>query len=82
MAATKKARRVHIGNLPMGAGLTPASLKQFVSQIMQQLALTVKPGDPVIDSFLSTDGKFGFVEMRTVAEANNALAMTGIDCFG
>ena len=27
---------------------------------------TVKPGEPVIDSFVSGDGKFGFVEMRTI----------------
>jgi hypothetical protein len=38
--------------------------------------LTVKPGDPVIDSFVSGDGKFGFVEMRTIQEATNALSMT------
>ena len=24
-----------------------------------------RPGDPVIDSFVSTDGKFGFVEMHS-----------------
>ncbi len=82
MQLTKKCRRVHVGNLPVGVGLTPASLKQFISQLMQQLALVVKPGDPVIDSFLSTDCKFGFVEMRTIAEANNALAMSGVEYFG
>jgi hypothetical protein len=28
--------------------------------------IIVKPGEPVIDSFVSGDGKFGFVEMRTI----------------
>ena len=56
MQLTKKTRRVHVGNLPVGLGLTPAVLKQFVSQLMQQLHLTVKPGDPVVDSFVSSDG--------------------------
>jgi hypothetical protein len=27
-------------------------------------------------------GKFGFVEMRTIAEANNALSMCGVDFMG
>ena len=63
---TKKCRRVHIGNLPVNVGLTPEALKQFVNTVMQQMFLTVKPGDPVIDSFVSGDGKFGFVEMRTI----------------
>lgn len=82
MQLTKKCRRVHIGNLPVNMGLTPAALRQFVAQCMTQLALTVKAGDPVIDSFLSTDCKFGFVEFRTVAEANNALAMSGVEYYG
>jgi hypothetical protein len=71
MQATKKARRVHVGNL-----------KEFVDTAMIQLLLVVKVGEPVIDTFLSSDGKFGFVEMRTVAEATNALHMSGITFFG
>jgi hypothetical protein len=63
---TKKCRRMHIWNLPVNVGLTPEALKQFVNTVMQQMFLTVKPGDPVIDSFVSGDGKFGFVEMRTI----------------
>jgi len=82
MQRTKKCRRVHIGNLPINVGLTPEALKSFVNSVMQQMFLTVKPGEPVIDSFVSGDGKFGFVEMRTVQEATNALSMTGADCFG
>ena len=27
-------------------------------------------------------GKFGFVEMRTIAEANNALSMSGVEFMG
>ena len=57
MQMTKKTRRVHVGNLPGGLGLTPAVLKQFMSQLMQQLHLTVKAGDPVVDSFVSSDGR-------------------------
>ena len=82
MQATKKARRIHVGNLPMNAGVTPAILKTWVDTVMVQLGLVVKEGEPVIDSFVSSDGKFGFVEMRTVAEASNAMAMSGLDFAG
>ena len=57
MQLTKKSRRVHIGNLPVGVGLTPVMLKQFIAQLMTQLNLIVKPGDPVVDSFVSSDGE-------------------------
>ena len=30
------------------------------------MGLTVKPGDPVLDVFVAADGKFGFIELRTV----------------
>jgi hypothetical protein len=33
---------------------------------MIQMGLTVKPGDPVLDVFVAADGKFGFIELRTV----------------
>jgi hypothetical protein len=56
MQMTKKSRRLHIGNLPIGVTLTPEMLKQFIGQTMQQLNLLVKPGNPVIDSFVSSDG--------------------------
>ena len=82
MQATKKARRIHIGNLPVGVGLTAVSLKDFVSNTMQQLSLTVKPGESIVDCFLSQEGKFGFIEFRTIAEANNSLALTGLDLIG
>ena len=82
MQATKKARRIHVGNLPVNVGLTSPVLKAWVDAVMQQMALVVMPGEPVIDVFVSSEGKFGFVEMRTIAEASNALLMTGADCFG
>ncbi|KAJ1480731.1 hypothetical protein T484DRAFT_1809665 [Baffinella frigidus] len=82
MQITKKSRRVHVGNLPISVPLTPQQLRTFVAGVMQQMFLTVKPGDPVIDSFVSTDGKFGFVEMRTIQEASNALSMTGVELMG
>ncbi|KAJ1471454.1 hypothetical protein T484DRAFT_3519459 [Baffinella frigidus] len=82
MQATKKARRIHVGNLPVGIGLTAQALKDFVASTMTQLSLTVKPDVPIIDSFLSQEGKFGFLEFRTMTEANNALALTGIELMG
>ena len=62
----------------MNEGVTPAILKTWVDTAMVQIGLVVKEGEPVIDWLVSSDGKIGFVEMRSVAEASNAIAMSGL----
>jgi len=82
MQLTRKARRIHVGNLPLSIGLTAPKLAEFVSAAMAAVNLTVRPGNCVIDSFLSGEGKFGFVEFRTVQEATQALTLTGVEFHG
>ncbi|EOD16761.1 hypothetical protein EMIHUDRAFT_210280 [Emiliania huxleyi CCMP1516] len=62
---------VHVGNLPLGAGLTAEMLKQFFNAAITSANLhdSSKEGDPVIDSMIGSEGKFGFIEFRTIAEA-------------
>ena len=63
---------MHVGNLPFGTGLTADLLKQFFNAALVSANLhdaSMKEGEPVIDATLHSDGKFGFVEFRTIAEA-------------
>jgi len=71
LGLTRRARRVHVGNLPLGAGLTAEMLKQFFNAAITSANLhdSSKEGDPVIDSMIGSEGKFGFIEFRTIAEA-------------
>lgn len=36
------------------------------------------PGDAVVNVYINHDKKFAFVEMRSVEEASNAMALDGI----
>ena len=78
---TTRARRLHIGNLPQGVGLDAQMLKQFFNAALVSASLhdTSKEGDPVLDSMLGSESKFGFVEFRTIAEATSCLALNNIE---
>lgn len=65
---TKKGRRIHVGNLPGGIGLTPAALAEFLSSAMSGAGLTIAPGISVVESQILSDGKYGFVEVWTLEE--------------
>ncbi|XP_077224018.1 splicing factor U2af large subunit A-like isoform X2 [Tasmannia lanceolata] len=75
--ATRHARRVYVG------GLSPAANEQsvgtFFSQVMSAIGgNTAGPGDAVVNVYINHEKKFAFVEMRSVEEASNAMALDGI----
>ncbi|XWS42032.1 hypothetical protein CRYUN_Cryun17cG0133900 [Craigia yunnanensis] len=75
--ATRHARRVYVG------GLSPIANEQsvatFFSQVMAAIAgNTAGPGDAVVNVYINHEKKFAFVEMRSVEEASNAMALDGI----
>mgnify|MGYP002631625525 CR=1 FL=1 len=84
LALTRRARRLHVGNLPTGVGLTPDMIKQFFNAALVSANLhdQSKEGDPVLDIMLGTESKFGFVEFRTIAEANSCMALNNIELGG
>jgi hypothetical protein len=59
-------------------------LKQFFNAALVSANLhdTSKEGDPVTDSMLGTEGKFGFIEFRTIAEATSCIALNNIELGG
>ncbi|KAF6149718.1 hypothetical protein GIB67_017451 [Kingdonia uniflora] len=75
--ATRHARRVYVG------GLSPIANEQsvatFFSQVMSAICgNTAGPGDAVVNVYINHEKKFAFVEMRSVEEASNAMALDGI----
>ncbi|WOH11827.1 hypothetical protein DCAR_0831321 [Daucus carota subsp. sativus] len=75
--ATRHARRVYVGGLP------PLANEQiFCSSIVYNFALLCEIlglyGDAVVNVYINHEKKFAFVEMRTVEEASNAMALDGI----
>ncbi|XP_065026735.1 splicing factor U2af large subunit B-like isoform X2 [Musa acuminata AAA Group] len=75
--ATRHARRVYVGGLPPTAN--EQSVATFFSQVMFAIGgNTAGPGDAVVNVYINHEKKFAFVEMRTVEEASNAMALDGI----
>eukprot|EP00250_Pteridium_aquilinum_P016263 c23031_g1_i1 orf=557-2227(-) len=75
--ATRHARRIYVGGLPPLAN--EQTIATFFSQVMQAIGgNTAGPGDAVVNVYINHEKKFAFVEMRSVEEASNAMALNGI----
>ncbi|XP_054801658.1 splicing factor U2af large subunit B-like isoform X2 [Prosopis cineraria] len=75
--ATRHARRVYVGGLP------PLTNEQAVAAFFSQVMVAIGgnsagAGDSVVNVYINHEKKFAFVEMRTVEEASNAMALDGI----
>lgn len=70
--ASKLAREIYVGNLP--PGISMPQLNEFLNAAMKQLlGPSSSPQGSVVASWISTDARYAFVEMRTVEEATAAL---------
>ncbi|XP_077241734.1 splicing factor U2af large subunit A-like isoform X2 [Tasmannia lanceolata] len=73
--ATRHARRVYVGGLPPLAN--EQTIATFFSRVMTAIGGNTA-GDAVVNVYINHEKKFAFVEMRTVEEASNAMALDGI----
>lgn len=78
------AKRLYVGNLPIGLPGIEVLLAEFFNQTMQaaNLADTTVPGAPVLSMWLSAQQTFGFVEFRSEHEATNGLHLNGVTFSG
>ncbi|XP_072999166.1 splicing factor U2af large subunit A-like isoform X1 [Typha latifolia] len=74
--ATRHARRVYVGGLPPMSN--EQTIATFFSHIMTAIGGNTGPGDAVVNVYINHEKKFAFVEMRSVEEASNAMALDGI----
>ncbi|XP_059284365.1 splicing factor U2af large subunit B-like isoform X1 [Lycium ferocissimum] len=75
--ATRHARRVYVGGLPPSAN--EQSVATYFNHVMSAISgNTAGPGDAVVNVYINYEKKFAFVEMRSVEEASNAMALDGI----
>nr|GEW42238.1 splicing factor U2af large subunit B isoform X2 [Tanacetum cinerariifolium] len=75
--ATRHARRVYVGGI--SSTVNEQSVAAFFSHVMSAIGgNTAGPGDAVVNVYINHEKKFAFVEMRSVEEASNAIALDGI----
>lgn len=78
MNATRRARRLHIGNLPLLLDATEDDLKQFLWENLRKKCGSYLRGDcPVLHVWFSKErgSNYGFVEMASVEDAQAAIAL-------
>ncbi|RHY25292.1 hypothetical protein DYB32_008403 [Aphanomyces invadans] len=82
VVSLKPMRELYVGNLP--PNVTATQLQDFLGTIIQQvgLALQGQPGNPILSTWISTDGMYAFCEMRTVEECNLALMLNQLNLLG
>lgn len=71
--STKSHRELYVGNLPPGS--TGPQVQQVLGNAMVSMKLTTQPGNPIINSWMSADGTYCFVEFRSIEETNNGLTL-------
>ncbi|PSC72088.1 splicing factor U2af large subunit A-like isoform X2 [Micractinium conductrix] len=75
--ATRHARRIYVGGLPPQAN--EQNIQTFFSNALAAVGgTTAGPGLCCINVYVNYEKKFAFVELRTVEEASNAMALDGI----
>jgi len=79
---SRKARRLYLGNLPNGMGLTSNQIVEFFNMAANASGICIMPGNCVVDSWIAPEGKYGFVEFRSIDETTAALALNGISLQG
>ena len=53
-------------------------LRNFFNEIMRSACVLVSPGSGVLSCKITSDKGYAFLEMRSVEEASNAMALDGI----
>ena len=79
-AITRRARRLHVGNLP--PGMQPDAIKELFDTTMRAAKLTVDEDPCVNGVHMAGDNRFCFLEFRTASECSNALALDGMQLLG
>ena len=81
MAQTAKIdRKLYVGNLP--PGITQQLLMNIINEALMRLEFITEPGNPVISTWISTDGHYAFVEFRNAEEANLGFRLHGMNING
>ncbi len=80
-------RKLYVGNLPQS--ITQRELIDKMNEAMLSVdkdkswgLFEKNPGNPVVSSWISSDGHYGFIEFRTAHEANLGFELQGMKIKG
>lgn len=70
---TQQARKLYVGNLPVGIAINEQMLTEFFNSTVARLGITTP--NPVLSSWRSSEGTFCFVEFRSVQDTTTCLTL-------
>lgn len=83
--ATRKLRRLYLGNLPYHLGITEEMFANTLYEAMKSRGLCENPNEnPVLHVWFARDKgqNYGFVELATSVESERVLTLDGLVCLG
>jgi len=83
--ATRKLRRLYLGNLPYHLGITEEMFANTLYEAMKSKGMCENPNEnPVLHVWFARDKgqNYGFVELATSAESEKVLTLDGLMCLG
>lgn len=83
--ATRKLRRLYLGNLPYHLGITEEMFANTLYDAMKARGLCENPNEnPVLHVWFARDKgqNYGFVELATAEESERVLSLDGLVCLG
>lgn len=75
---TKPFRELFIGNT--APDMTEIGIREFIGGALQKMGLTIQPDNPVVQ--VRINGRFAFVELRSIEETANCLNLNGVPFMG
>ncbi len=76
----KHERQLYVGNLP--PGLNGAQVVDLLNRALIKMNAMIEPGEPVVNAWVSSEGRFAFVEFRCPEEAQKALVLSNVSLMG
>ena len=74
--ATRRDRRVFVGNLPCGVGLTEKQITEFLTSLMRDRGLVDVGDEPIVSLWVHPERKYAFAELDTIEHANAILTVS------
>ena len=74
--ATRRDRRVFLGNLPVGVGLTEKQITEFLTSLMRDRGMLKEGDEPIVSLWVHPERKYAFAELDSVEHANGLLSFS------
>mmetsp|Transcript_37660 Transcript_37660/g.33675 ORF Transcript_37660/g.33675 Transcript_37660/m.33675 type:complete len:101 (-) Transcript_37660:282-584(-) len=74
-------RKLYLGNL--APGMSAPVLQELLNNALQRMGVnTDKPGNSIINTWVSPDGHYAFIDFRTPEECTNGFALSNVAIHG